>query len=198
MFGKNEIVGQKYFENAGDKIFVTSVFMTLQGEGPFRGHPAVFVRLAKCNLACSFCDTWFDSGDWLHLDALQAKIMGAVHSAYPQGIPDWLHCTDGSRPSLNCGLVITGGEPMLQRNLALLLKFFEKTFLWTQIESNGTLLQNIPDSTVLVCSPKCSEKNGKPVKYLQPKPEVMARANCLKFVMNADPESPYSSARLHT
>ena len=31
MFGKNEIIGKKYFDNAGDKLFVTSVFMTLQG-----------------------------------------------------------------------------------------------------------------------------------------------------------------------
>ena len=47
VFGRNEIVGQKYFDQAGEKLFVTSIFATLQGEGPYRGEPAVFVRLAK-------------------------------------------------------------------------------------------------------------------------------------------------------
>jgi len=198
MFGKNEIVGQKYFQNAGDQIFVTSVFMTLQGEGPYRGEPAVFVRLAKCNLACSFCDTWFDSGDWLTLFQLEKKIWNAMKSAYPGtsptteiNVPSWLAPT-GPEGKYHCGLVITGGEPMLQKNLSQLLKYFEKQFDWMQIESNGTLLQELTDNTTLVCSPKCSEKNGKPVKYLEPKKEVLERANCLKFVMNADPDSPYS------
>ena len=46
MFGLNEIVGKKYFADAGDKLFVTSIFYTMQGEGPYRGMPALFVRLA--------------------------------------------------------------------------------------------------------------------------------------------------------
>ena len=189
MFGKNEIVGKKYFDNAGDKVFVTSVFMTLQGEGPYRGEPAVFVRFAKCNLNCSFCDTWFDSGDWLSFDELDLKILNAVKSAYNDNIPSWLY--DGKK--YHCGLVITGGEPMLQKNIQPLLYHYSDLFKWTQIESNGTSHQLLPYGTTLVVSPKCSEKLGKPIKYLEPHKDVLARADCLKFVMNADPESPYSS-----
>lgn len=56
MFGMNEKVGRSYFENvASDKLVVTSRFYTLQGEGPYRGYPAYFIRLSKCNLSCSFC-----------------------------------------------------------------------------------------------------------------------------------------------
>lgn len=56
MFGTNEIVGRKYFRDApADTLFVTSIFYTLQGEGPYAGMPAVFVRLAKCQLKCHFC-----------------------------------------------------------------------------------------------------------------------------------------------
>lgn len=194
MFGKNEIVGKKYFDNAGDKVFVTSVFMTLQGEGPYRGEPAVFVRFAKCNLNCSFCDTWFDSGDWLTFDELETKIHNAVRDAYkPQNVPYWLWNFDGEKTKLHCGLVITGGEPMLQKNITKMLYHFNDTFDWMQIESNGTSNQILPYGTTLVCSPKCSEKNGKPIKYLEPHKDVLARADCLKFVMNADPESPYSN-----
>ena len=185
MFGKNEIVGQKYFDKAGDKLFVTSIFYTLQGEGPYRGEPAVFVRLAKCNLACSFCDTYFDGGDWLTPEELEARIFKAVRDYFGEGFPEWFR--------EKVGLVITGGEPMLQKNLGVFLEYIKDQFAWTQIESNGTIVQDIPDSTTLVVSPKCLEKNGKPVKYLEPNPKMLARADCLKFVMNADQDSPYSS-----
>jgi len=185
MFGKNAIVGQKYFDKAGDKLFVTSIFYTLQGEGPYRGEPAVFVRLAKCNLACSFCDTYFDGGDWLTFDEIDFRIGNVLREYFDGGVPEWAE--------QKIGLVVTGGEPMLQKNLGPFLERMEDHFAWTQIESNGTIVQAIPASTTLVVSPKCSEKQGVAVKYLAPKPEMLARANCLKFVMSADPDSPYSS-----
>jgi organic radical activating enzyme len=185
MFGENEIVGQKYFDKAGDKLFVTSIFYTLQGEGPYRGEPAVFVRLAKCNLACSFCDTYFDGGDWLTFEEIDLRIGNALRDYFNGAVPEWA--------KQKIGLVVTGGEPMLQKNLGVFLEYIKDHFAWTQIESNGTIVQNIPDSTTLVVSPKCLEKNGKPVKYLEPNPKMLARADCLKFVMNADQDSPYSS-----
>jgi organic radical activating enzyme len=186
MFGKNEIVGQKYFnEAAEDQLYVTSIFYTLQGEGPYRGEPAVFVRLAKCNLACSFCDTYFDGGDWLTFDEVYERVMAAAVDYFGGEVPGWFE--------QKVGLVITGGEPMLQKNLGTFLHKVKNFFAWTQIESNGTVWQDIPSETTLVCSPKCLEKNGQPVKYLKPNTDVMERADCLKFVMNADPDSPYSS-----
>ena len=206
MFGKNEVVGQRYFDKAEDKLFVTSVFYTLQGEGPYRGEPAVFVRLAKCNLDCSFCDTFFDDGDWMTIPELDAKITKVISDHFQGDVPAWaetltasISSPDGSETESwiikkrDMVLVITGGEPMLQKNLVPFLEFMQHRFEKTQIESNGTIVQPIPDSTTLVVSPKCSEKRGVAIKYLTPKPEMLARANCLKFVMNSDPESPYSS-----
>ena len=184
MFGKNEIVGQKYFDDAGDKLFVTSIFYTLQGEGPYRGEPAVFVRLAKCNLACSFCDTYFDGGDWLTFDQVYQRIQGVI-SDYFGDMPQWINT--------KVGLVITGGEPMLQKNLGPFLQEMQQYFAWTQIESNGIIVQDIPVDTTLVVSPKCLEKNGRAVKYLQPNPDMLDRADCLKFVMSADLDSPYNN-----
>jgi organic radical activating enzyme len=195
MFGKNEVVGQRYFDKAGDKLFVTSVFYTLQGEGPYRGEPAVFVRLAKCNLDCSFCDTFFDDGDWFTIAELDAKINQVISDHFHGEVPVWAQFVQEGEftRKRNMVLVITGGEPMLQKNLVPFLAHMQHRFVKTQIESNGTIVQDIPDSTTLVVSPKCSEKRGVAIKYLTPKPEMLARANCLKFVMNADPESPYSS-----
>lgn len=196
MFGRNEIVGQKYFDNAGDKLFVTSIFFTLQGEGPYRGEPAVFVRLAKCNLACSFCDTYFDGGDWLTIEDIDARVHTAINEHFNGEIPLWadeVWTGENITKKRRMVLVVTGGEPMLQKNLVPFLEYMNQRFEHTQIESNGTVWQDIPAETTLVCSPKCNEKRGVPTSYLKPNKQVMDRADCLKFVMSADQASPYST-----
>jgi organic radical activating enzyme len=196
MFGKNEIVGLKYFKDrAADVMFVTSMFMTLQGEGPFRGEPAFFIRLAKCNLACSFCDTFFDDGDWMTFDEIEQAIDKTINDYFDGEVPAYAQYTNSedAQHRRQMVLVMTGGEPMLHTNIGAFLSRMEQVFAHTQIESNGTLVQDIPNSTVLVVSPKCAEKNGVVLKYLVPKEEMLARASCLKFVMSADPTSPYSS-----
>lgn len=184
MFGKNEIVGKKWFNDKKEaqdgKIFVTSRFYTLQGEGPFAGMPAIFIRLAKCNLACSFCDTFFDDGDWYSIDGL-SYVAGSM---VPYGLT-----------KKDVGIVLTGGEPLLQENLTQLCKrFVYDGYRFTQIESNGIIPRELPDSTVLVISPKCVEKDGVSIKYIQPHKKNLERADCLKFVMSAPTEkySPYS------
>lgn len=184
MFGKNEIVGQSYFKDAkSNELYVTSMFLTLQGEGPYRGEPAFFIRFSKCQLACSFCDTFFDDGDWLSFDEIEKEIYKTVSDFYG----------NDNISTMDLGLVITGGEPMLQKNIVPFLQRMNPIFKWTQIESNGLIFQNIPRATTLVVSPKCLEKNGEAVRYLSPNEKVLKKADCLKFVMCADPNSPYSS-----
>lgn len=212
MFGKNEIVGKKYFDavEGQPKMFVTSMFMTLQGEGPYRGEPAFFIRLAKCNLNCSFCDTFFDDGDWLTFEQIETNIERTIQEFYDNKNmirPEWTKYVDGFEETLKdpdrkdwidskkrkMVLVMTGGEPMLQNNIGDFLNWQQNHFAKTQIESNGTQNTSIPASTTLVISPKCSEKQGVAIKYLAVRKEVMDRADCLKFVMESDPQSPYSS-----
>lgn len=214
MFGENEIVGKKYFKDADQQqLFVTSMFMTLQGEGPYRGMPAFFIRLAKCNLACSFCDTFFDDGDWLTFDQIEERIETTIDDFYKSidmDRPEWTRhealrveelnddevIESGKRKRMV--LVMTGGEPMLQDNIGPFLERMTEIFENTQIESNGTQNTAIPESTTLVISPKCAEKKDPvtgemvPTKYLTPRKEVLERASCLKFVMEANPDSPYS------
>ena len=197
MFGTNEIVGAKYFAEATgqEKLFVTSMFMTLQGEGPYRGLPAFFIRLAKCNLDCSFCDTFFDDGDWLTFEEIDHRISTTINDFYrsiDQSVPEWATNRDGHRRRMV--LVITGGEPMLQDNLGPFLGIQQHKFKNTQIESNGTrLAAGIPESTTVVISPKCTEKSGIPDRYLKIRQAVLDRADCLKFVMDATSRSPYAS-----
>jgi organic radical activating enzyme len=190
------VIGKKFFRDAPkDSLFVTSMFFTLQGEGPYAGQPALFIRLAKCNLDCSFCDTFFDDGDWMTFDEVDAKIIDTI-SAYWEDrnlpVPDWAVSPTLAGPTHpGIVLVMTGGEPLLQDNIGPFLEGRGLLFYATQIESNGTPDTVVPECTVLVCSPKCGEKNGKPTKYLKPSKTILDRADCLKFVMSADPESPY-------
>lgn len=182
MFGKNEIVGPAFFKNLEeDQLMVTSVFATLQGEGPFSGEPAVFVRLSKCNRNCTFCDTWFDSGDILTYNQVVEKIYQAVDKEVVNNNIDRGAYFD------NLLIVITGGEPMLQRNLSEFVAYLQDRYSFrVQIESNGDFLRPLTAETTLVVSPKANFSTG---RYSDMRGDVFDRANALKFVVSADPSN---------
>jgi 7-carboxy-7-deazaguanine synthase len=125
-------------------------------------------------------------------DEIEKKAAETICAYFNNGrsLPDWLVTPDGKR---NMVLVITGGEPTLQKNLTAFLSRELDLFKHVQIESNGTVNLEIPAGVTLVCSPKCSEKNGVAVKYLSPTKQILERADCLKFVMSADEASPYNN-----
>jgi len=193
MFGTNEIIGKKYFKDAPtDSLFVTSMFFTLQGEGPYAGQPALFIRLAKCNLDCSFCDTFFDDGDWLTFDTIESKMHAAINDHWnKQGkaTPPW--AANGLNNYPGVVLVMTGGEPLLQDNISSFMAQQLAHFKAVQVESNGIPVTDVPNGVTLVCSPKCMEKEGRAVKYYAPSKTILDRADCLKFVMSSNPDSPY-------
>lgn len=183
MFGYNKIIGQKFFKDKNETLLVTSVFYTLQGEGPYAGRPALFIRLTHCNLTCSFCDTFFDAGQEFTFPELEALAIKTIED---------YHQTKITQELLDrIVLVMTGGEPMLQQSIVSWFEYIHPTFRTIQIESNGTVYQDIPDYVTLVVSPKCAEKDGVPTKYLNIRQSVLTRADCLKFVVSADESSPY-------
>lgn len=185
MFGKNEVVGRSYFNgHPSESLIVTSMFYTLQGEGPYRGKPAFFIRLAKCNLSCSFCDTYFDRGEIFTFSEIMTKIENITYEFYSKrNIPVPLWAKGNKRDVI---LVITGGEPTLQTNLVSFLRRVEPYFKTSQIETNGILYLDVPEYTTYVVSPKCAEDNMGPIKYMTPHKDVIRRASCFKFVMSAD------------
>ena len=143
----------------------------------------MFIRLAMCNLACSFCDTYFSSGTWMTIEEIEIKLHERWGTFYDTGFETAPKFSD-------MALIITGGEPSLQNILPLCEEMHEH-FKYVQIESNGIIMPRIPIETILVVSPKCLEKNGKAVKYLMPNSQVLERANCLKFVISSEEDSPY-------
>jgi 7-carboxy-7-deazaguanine synthase len=105
------------------------IFHSIQGEGVYAGRPAVFLRLAHCNLACVWCDTKY-TWDWAHYD--QSKEVVAVSVGEVE---------EGIR-RLGCrNLVITGGEPLIQQRALLpLLERMKDDGFWMEIETNGTIV----------------------------------------------------------
>lgn len=145
------------------------------------------------------CDTFFDDGSWLTFDQIEDNIETTIDNFYKSKNivrPEWTkdHNRAFYRQRKKMVLVVTGGEPTLQKNLGPFLERMSRIFQNTQIESNGIVFQpTIPDSTTIVISPKCLEKDGKSIRYIKPNLDNLQRADCLKFVMEADPSSPYST-----
>jgi 7-carboxy-7-deazaguanine synthase len=143
MFGKNEIASPR---PPGTDYLVHSSWNTIQGEGPYAGWPAVFVRFAGCNLRCFFCDTDFTGG------ALYTPFTLSERIGY---LSDQMN-----RAPL---VVLTGGEPMLQ-DIPSLVMSSDLRFRF-QIETAGTVWPETVNGVsmedlilagriTLVCSPK--------------------------------------------
>lgn len=170
------------------KVSGDDIFYTLQGEGPTMGFPAIFLRLKICNLACVWCDafyTWnpkskefWTEGEDVSIEEI-AKRLGELWGA-PEGIQK--------------RVVITGGEPLLQKDkIDLLINELDDDWL-IEIETNGTImptedmldLAELPEDFLRFnCSPKL--KNSGNIVAARKKPEVirkLAKANTtFKFVV---------------
>lgn len=134
-------------DHDGRILTVHSCFFTIQGEGPFSGQRAVFLRLAGCNLQCPGCDTEYSSDDKYSVSQIVNLIA--------RQIPEDSGSLDGML------VVITGGEPFRQpiERLVSSLLFHDAI---VQIETNGTLYRELPwghRNLHVVCSPKTRRIN---------------------------------------
>lgn len=139
MFGLNKVAETRP-NGLKNGYLIYSIFYTIQGEGPYAGRPAIFVRFAGCNLRCVWCDTEFDAS---------AKHMGKV---------ELTHAISVIARETNCRLIVlTGGEPMLQ-DLTTLIQFNQDYEF--QIETAGTVwpekFEEVANqgNVSIVCSPK--------------------------------------------
>jgi 7-carboxy-7-deazaguanine synthase len=113
---------------------LSEIFYTIQGEGTWAGTPAVFVRLAGCNLACDFCDTDYSTKFFASVDDVVAKIREV----------------GGECPMV----VLTGGEPLAQAETPALIDALRHDGRRVHIESNGTVYTELPPDVWLCVSPK--------------------------------------------
>jgi len=144
-----------------DDLHVQEIFPTIQGEGPFAGTKAVFVRLYGCNLQCPWCDTDYTSNK----DALSVDTI--------------INRCEGHNANL---VVITGGEPFRQNISVLVSRLVARGFK-VQVETNGTFapMGDFPWSKVtVVVSPKTSNLH----------PETALNAAAYKYVLQAGHVAP--------
>ena len=148
---------------------VNEIFYSLQGEGARAGTPNVFVRFAGCNLTCREevegfdCDTNFSGGRPLTL----GQLLDEIEQSAPK-------CRN---------VILTGGEPALQINNALISALHSRHY-YVAIETNGT--KELPEGIDWICvSPKTAEhtlriKVASELKYVLhagqalPKPSIAA------------------------
>jgi 7-carboxy-7-deazaguanine synthase len=102
-----------------NKYKLNEIFYSIQGEGRFTGYPAIFIRFAGCNLKCDFCDTDFSE----KFTMTAADIFHEVMKYKADRI------------------ILTGGEPLLQVDLLLLL-MMDATEKKVHVETNGTIIPN--------------------------------------------------------
>lgn len=114
-------------------MVVVEIFASIQGEGAFLGTPVIFIRLAGCNLQCSFCDTDFSHGTAMSIDDICTKLQ------------EW--------PQLKT-VVITGGEPTIHSQFKDLCATLQQKGYRVNIETNGTTDIDHQYVNWITCSPK--------------------------------------------
>lgn len=98
------------------KFKINEIFCSIQGEGILTGIPMNFIRFTKCNLKCGWCDTKFSDGADMAISEIERKLNKKI---------TWLS--------------LTGGEPMLEEDLLILIKKLKKKKYKVLLETNGTL-----------------------------------------------------------
>jgi len=122
------------------KLRVNEIFYSIQGESTFAGMPCIFVRLTACNLRCTYCDTtyaFYEGRDWIF-----AELWDEI-SRY------------------DCRLVeVTGGEPLLQKNVLPFMKELADRGYQVLLETGGHMdIQDVDPRVIRIMDIKCPSSN---------------------------------------
>lgn len=158
---------------------VSEVFYSIQGESTFAGYPCVFIRLAGCNLRCSYCDT-----------AYAYETEGT-----PYSLPELLEFADRHPSAL---VQITGGEPLLQEGVYPLMDKLLEANRIVMLETNGSVsLRNVPDGVIKIMDMKCPD-SGMSEKMDLANMAILTSADELKFVISSRPDYDWALKVIET
>ena len=144
-------------------LTVNEIFHSIQGESTHAGRPCVFVRLTACDLRCSWCDTpyAFTEGRKMSVDDVVARVQ-----------------------DYGCDVVeITGGEPLLQKDVYPLMQRLLDEGRTVMIETGGHLsVEQVPAGVIRVIDVKCPG-SGEAAKMHWPNLDDLRATDEIKFVI---------------
>lgn len=167
------------------------IFRSIQGEGPMTGRDRAFIRLSGCNLHCVWCDTAY-TWNWIGTPFVHERDRpGAPHKFDPAREMAKLAPADAARLILARdaeGVVITGGEPLMQTGgvIALIDALRDGRELTVEVETNGSIAPD-PDLVkrvdLFVVSPKLAHSGNDSTLALRALAALAALPNAVfKFV----------------
>lgn len=159
-----------------DRLRLTEIFVSLQGEARTAGRVTTFVRLTGCPLRCQYCDTAyaFHGGEWWTFDAILDKVreLGAHH------------------------VCVTGGEPLAQKRVHTLLTMLCDAGYDVSLETSGSIDVSAVDSRVSrivdIKTPDSHESHRNLLSNL----EALTPHDQLKFVICSRADYEWSRAML--
>jgi 7-carboxy-7-deazaguanine synthase len=148
---------------AAERLRITEIFFSLQGEAATVGQPTVFVRLTGCPLRCRYCDTEyaFHGGEWRTLDEVLGDVAGY-----------------GARY-----VCVTGGEPLAQPNCPRLLERLCDAGYRVSIETSGALPIAGLDARVVRVMDWKTPGSGEQACNLAPNLAALRAQDQVKFVL---------------
>lgn len=163
-------------ESDADRLRVTEVFCSIQGEADAVGWPTVFVRLTGCPLRCTWCDTTysFHGGEWRSLDTLLTEV--ASH---------------GVRH-----VCVTGGEPLAQKRCLALLRRLCDAGYEVSLETSGALDVAAVDARVRKVVDLKAPGSGEAGRNLWDNLAHLGPHDQLKFVLADRDDYDWAAARL--
>jgi 7-carboxy-7-deazaguanine synthase len=142
---------------------IIEIFASVQGETSFTGLPTTFIRLAACNLRCTWCDTNYSFGRGTAV---------SIESIIDQTVKN------GCR-----NVCVTGGEPLLQENVFLLLKALTDLHFKTSLETGGSLcIKKVDSQVTTILDIKCPG-SGMSHKNLWSNLPLLNNTSEVKFVI---------------
>lgn len=163
-----DIAGQK------NRLKITEIFYSLQGEARNSGLPTVFIRLTGCPLRCVYCDTEyaFTGGEWLSLSAIIDRV-GQYGTRY---------------------VTVTGGEPLAQRNCIPLLEQLCDLGYEVSLETSGAISVAAVDDRVVKVIDVKTPASGEESKNKVDNFSFLTEKDQLKFVISDEDDYRWSKA----
>ncbi len=157
---------------------VNEIFFSIQGESSHAGRPCAFIRLAGCNLRCTYCDTRYayEEGSLLEINDIEREIS-----------------------TFRCSLVeVTGGEPLLQPQTPELIRRLLDERYTVLLETNGSRdISVVDDRCTRIVDVKCPS-SGQSGKNRLENLDIITPNDEVKFVVGDREDFDYAKCVMST